>query len=358
MADFNTLTKEQAEANRLFATANIGLNRVDSYDPAGSITWSLRPGADPSNPQVGDYVQRTTLNPSQQAQFDSRNDIQQKLLALAQSRLGEFASTFGQPLDTSGLRAFGAPIRTGSRLNPQPQVVPRGPASYSAVPMPMAATAPITAGAVRQPMDPSTYRAPPVVPVASAGPSTQAPAYSAIGNLGGAGYGGSSGSGAGLGSMGFNGAFGNAVGFNGKDAAAGGLKGLATRGPIGGIVGLLNGFNVNRGVFSGNLDADTAAAYNSANAPTNEQNIQAVLDAIEADGGGSGFGYGAGWGNAGDGGLGLSSGGVGGGGYADGSGPGFDGRGRGRGGGGYGMGGGGGGYGGFGGGYGNGGGGM
>lgn len=329
MADFNTLTKEQAEANRLFATANIGLNRVDSYDPAGSITWSLRPGADPSNPQVGDYVQRTTLNPSQQAQFDSRNDIQQKLLALAQSRMGEFASTFGQPLDTSGLRAFGAPIRTGSRLNPQPQAAPRAPMAapaYSAVPMPMGVPAALPT--VRQPMDPSVYRAPPAMPLTPAAAQPQTPPYSAIGNLGGAGYNGNSAASSGTGSIGFDGAFGPAVGFNGKDAVSGGLKGLATRGPIGGILGLLNGVTLNRGIFAGNLEAEAAAAYNAANAPTDAQNMQAVIDAINADAAsGTGFGYGGGWGASGDGGMGMSSGGVGGGGYADGSGPGGRGRG-------------------------------
>ena len=184
MADFNTVSREQAEANRLFALTNTGLNRVDTYSPSGSVTWSLRPGADPNNPQVGDYVQRVDLNPSEQAQFDARNALQEALLGTAQSRIGDIANTFGRPIDTSGLRSWGAPIATMNNPNAaasysavpgQQAMPPQAANSYSAVPTLRLPTQRFTGGtpgsaAGRGPNDPSMYRAPPPGSGTGAGP--------------------------------------------------------------------------------------------------------------------------------------------------------------------------------------------
>lgn len=54
------------------ATANSG--KFNQSTPFGSVNWSLRPGADPKNPQPGDYIQTTSLSPDQQSIFRQSND--------------------------------------------------------------------------------------------------------------------------------------------------------------------------------------------------------------------------------------------------------------------------------------------
>jgi hypothetical protein len=50
------------------ATANSG--KYDQTTPYGSVNWTLRPGADPKNPQPGDYIQTTQLSQGQQGVYD------------------------------------------------------------------------------------------------------------------------------------------------------------------------------------------------------------------------------------------------------------------------------------------------
>jgi hypothetical protein len=51
------------------ATANSG--KYDTSNAMGSSSWTLRPGADPKNPQPGDYIQTSTLAPGQQQLYDT-----------------------------------------------------------------------------------------------------------------------------------------------------------------------------------------------------------------------------------------------------------------------------------------------
>lgn len=50
------------------ATANS--NKSNTGNQYGTGTWQLRPGADPENPQAGDWTQLTTLSPEQQALYN------------------------------------------------------------------------------------------------------------------------------------------------------------------------------------------------------------------------------------------------------------------------------------------------
>jgi hypothetical protein len=50
------------------ATSNSG--RYNEQTPYGTVTWSLRPGADPNNPQPGDYIRTTNFSPEQQRLYD------------------------------------------------------------------------------------------------------------------------------------------------------------------------------------------------------------------------------------------------------------------------------------------------
>lgn len=64
------------------ATANSA--KYSQLGPNGSVTWSTKPGANPNNPQPGDYIQTTTLSPEQQALYDLQTANQQKLGETAQ----------------------------------------------------------------------------------------------------------------------------------------------------------------------------------------------------------------------------------------------------------------------------------
>lgn len=63
------------------ATANS--SKYNTVGPTGSVGWTIRPGADPNNPQPGDYIQTTTLSPDQQQLYDlsSKNQLQTGLAA-------------------------------------------------------------------------------------------------------------------------------------------------------------------------------------------------------------------------------------------------------------------------------------
>jgi hypothetical protein len=69
------------------ATANSG--KYDEVGPDGDVRWSLRPGADPNNPQPGDYIRTTTLTPQQQALRDKGLEISGQLGDYGQQMIGE-----------------------------------------------------------------------------------------------------------------------------------------------------------------------------------------------------------------------------------------------------------------------------
>ena len=50
------------------ATGNAG--KYNEETPYGTVTWSLRPGADPANPQPGDYIRSTNFSPEQQKLYE------------------------------------------------------------------------------------------------------------------------------------------------------------------------------------------------------------------------------------------------------------------------------------------------
>lgn len=64
--DYIGAAREQGAQERQTALFNTGLNRVNQVGPTSSTTWSLRPGADPNNPQPGDFIQNTQLSQGQQ----------------------------------------------------------------------------------------------------------------------------------------------------------------------------------------------------------------------------------------------------------------------------------------------------
>src|SRR5688572_28674631 len=104
--DYAALAQQQGLADKAAAQYNTNANRVNQVGPQGSITWSMRPGADPNNPQAGDYQQTTSLSPEQQALYNSQNRISQQYANTAEQGLGRVSESLGKPLDTSGLPAL------------------------------------------------------------------------------------------------------------------------------------------------------------------------------------------------------------------------------------------------------------
>lgn len=117
--DYAGLAEQQGEQNRQTAGYNTNLNRVNQTGPSGSVMWSLRPGADPNNPQPGDYVQNTALSDSGQRQYDSGNQAMESLLG-GMGNLGQFNTQglpqLGQADDASRQRVEQAMM---SRMQPQ-----------------------------------------------------------------------------------------------------------------------------------------------------------------------------------------------------------------------------------------------
>lgn len=74
------------------ALSTSNASRYNESSPYGTVQWKLRAGADPNNPQLGDYERITSLAPEQQALFDQGN----------QNAFGTGEAVSGQLSDLSG----------------------------------------------------------------------------------------------------------------------------------------------------------------------------------------------------------------------------------------------------------------
>lgn len=63
--DYTAAAQNTANVNRQNALLATNANRFGEVGPTGTVGWSLRPGADASNPQPGDYVRTTQLSGGQ-----------------------------------------------------------------------------------------------------------------------------------------------------------------------------------------------------------------------------------------------------------------------------------------------------
>lgn len=108
--DFGGLAQQQGQANQQAAITNANLNRVNQVGPGGSVSWTIRPGADPNNPQAGDWTQTTSLDPTQQGLYDSSNRLSQQYANTAEMGMGRLGRTMGQDFNPQGLQQLqGAP---------------------------------------------------------------------------------------------------------------------------------------------------------------------------------------------------------------------------------------------------------
>lgn len=94
--NFMELAQQQGRENRRAAQFELAANRPNEVGVTGSRTWSLRPGANPNNPQPGDWVATTSLNQGEQGLYDAdvaRRAANGALEDQARARVGTALST-------------------------------------------------------------------------------------------------------------------------------------------------------------------------------------------------------------------------------------------------------------------------
>jgi hypothetical protein len=79
--------------------------KYNEVGPAGSVNWTIREGADPNNPQPGDYIRSTTLSPEQQSLYDQTTATQLQAGQAGQAALGELGNGRQQVQDALYRRA-------------------------------------------------------------------------------------------------------------------------------------------------------------------------------------------------------------------------------------------------------------
>lgn len=89
--DYAGAATATAEGNKAAALTAGALNRPTQITPTGSQTWSLKPGADPNNPQPGDWIATTSYSPEQQKLYEGQTAAQQGLVDTANAGVGGLA---------------------------------------------------------------------------------------------------------------------------------------------------------------------------------------------------------------------------------------------------------------------------
>ena len=89
--DYAGAATATAEGNKAAALTTGALNRPTQITPTGSQTWSLKEGADPNNPQPGDWIATTSYSPEQQKLYEGQTSAQQGLVDTANIGVGGLA---------------------------------------------------------------------------------------------------------------------------------------------------------------------------------------------------------------------------------------------------------------------------
>lgn len=90
----------QTQSNIATANANANLNRINQYNPYGSMTYTQN-GKNPDGTPI--WEQHVNLNPMGQQLLDLQQTQDVGLGKLNNQMLGQVASAYGQPIDTSGI---------------------------------------------------------------------------------------------------------------------------------------------------------------------------------------------------------------------------------------------------------------
>lgn len=104
--DPTATAQAQTSSNLATATANANLNRIDQYTPLGSSTYQVN-GTNPDG--TPKYTQTTDMSAPIKGIFDSQVANQQQQQNISTNLLGNVASQYSKPIDTSGVN----PLNTG-----------------------------------------------------------------------------------------------------------------------------------------------------------------------------------------------------------------------------------------------------
>ncbi len=102
--DYAAAAKAQGDANLQAGSQTAAFNRPNQVDPNGSQSWTMREGADPKNPQPGDWIVTNKLNDTQQALKDKNDAISGQYADLAKSSLTSIGHDIGTKFDPSTLK--------------------------------------------------------------------------------------------------------------------------------------------------------------------------------------------------------------------------------------------------------------
>ena len=122
--DYAGAAAATAEGNKAAALTTGALNRPTQITPTGSQTWSLKEGADPNNPQPGDWIATTSYSPEQQKLYEGQTSAQQGLVNTANVGVGGLAGLgVGQGLGNTTPSFTGDVSKTADQFSADRQAI-------------------------------------------------------------------------------------------------------------------------------------------------------------------------------------------------------------------------------------------
>lgn len=122
--DYAGAATATAEGNKAAALTTGALNRPTQITPTGSQTWSLKEGADPNNPQPGDWIATTSYSPEQQKLYEGQTAAQQGLVDTANVGVGGLAGLgIGQGLGEVAPSFTGDVSKTADQFSADRQAI-------------------------------------------------------------------------------------------------------------------------------------------------------------------------------------------------------------------------------------------
>lgn len=110
--DYVGAANATAAGNKEAALTTGAMNRPTQVGPTGTVSWQLKPGADPNNPHPGDWIQTTALTQPQQQLLDADTNNQLQLSTLAGQGIASAGKVLGTTYTGANLPAKAGDINT------------------------------------------------------------------------------------------------------------------------------------------------------------------------------------------------------------------------------------------------------